>query len=147
MASQDSKRILVATDFSPCSDAAASVAFRLARRLGSEVDVLHVTHHGGEDVARRYLDHYLARFHGTRINAIVEAGSPAERILHYAQAHDVELVVVGTHGYTGLTRALLGSVAERVARTAPCPVLTVPPTAEPRSFPAGTAHAPSNAPL
>lgn len=145
MASADNKRILLATDFSPCSDAAAAVAFRLARRLGSEMDVLHVTYHGGEDEARRHLDHYLSRFHGTTTRPVVEAGTPAATILRYAEANDVELVVVGTHGYTGFTRALLGSVAERVARTAPCPVLTVPPTAEPRSFPAGAAHAPARA--
>ena len=137
MATTVNKKILLATDFSPCSDAAAAVAFRLARRLGSEVDVLHVTYHGGEDEARRHLDHYLSRFHGTKVCAVVEAGAPAPTILRYAETQEVELVVVGTHGYTGFTRALLGSVAERVARTAPCPVLTVPPTAEPRCFPAG----------
>ena len=146
MTSAESKKILLATDFSPCSDAAAAVALRLARRLGSEVDVLHVTYPGGEDEARRHLDHYLSRFHGTKTYPVVEAGAPAPTILRYAETHGIELLVVGTHGYTGFTRALLGSVAERVARTAPCPVLTVPPTAEPRSFPAGTSNAAARPP-
>lgn len=51
---------------------------------------------------------------------------PADRILSYAQRERVDLIVVGTHGHTGVTRVLLGSVAERVARTSTCPVLTVP---------------------
>ena len=57
--------------------------------------------------------------------AALERGSPAERIVRYARAHGIGLIVLSTHGRTGFTRALLGSVAERVVRTAPCPVLTV----------------------
>jgi hypothetical protein len=59
----------------------------------------------------------------------VETGTPvAERIVNYAARHGVGLIVVGTHGRTGVSRALLGSVAERVVRTARCPVLAVPCT-------------------
>lgn len=55
----------------------------------------------------------------------LDAPSPAEAIVEYAEAHDVDLVVAGTHGRRGLQRLLIGSVAEEVLRTAPCPVLTV----------------------
>ena len=54
-------------------------------------------------------------------------GDPAEEIVRYAKAHGIHLIVLGTHGRTGVSRVLMGSVAERVIRTAPCPVLTVPP--------------------
>jgi K+-sensing histidine kinase KdpD len=56
----------------------------------------------------------------------VESGAPAAEIVRYAERNRIDLIVVGTHGRSGVTRALLGSVAERVVRTAPCPVLTVP---------------------
>ena len=63
-------------------------------------------------------------------------GDPAEEIVRYATAHDIDLIVLGTHGRTGLSRVLLGSVAERVIRTAPCPVLAVPGRSGPRVVPA-----------
>ncbi len=56
-------------------------------------------------------------------------GDPAEEILGYAQRHPIDLIVVGTQGRTGVSRVLLGSVAERVVRGARCPVLVVPGTA------------------
>jgi hypothetical protein len=57
------------------------------------------------------------------------AGDAANEIARYAREHGVDLIVIGTHGRTGMSRALLGSVAERVIRTAPCPVLVVPASA------------------
>jgi hypothetical protein len=65
--------------------------------------------------------------------AAVESGVPAARIVDYARRHDIDLIVMGSHGRTGFSRALLGSVAERVVRLAPCPVLTVPREAPARS--------------
>jgi len=53
------------------------------------------------------------------------AGDPADAIIHLAQTEDVDLIVMGSHGRRGLTRLLMGSVAEAVVRAAPCPVLTV----------------------
>jgi nucleotide-binding universal stress UspA family protein len=53
------------------------------------------------------------------------AGDPAEAIIRLAQTEDVDMIVMGTHGRRGLTRLLMGSVAEAVVRAAPCPVLTV----------------------
>lgn len=63
-------------------------------------------------------------------------GDPAEAIIQLAEADDVDFVVMGTHGRTGLTRLLMGSVAEAVVRRAPCPVLTVK---QPAPVPAGAA--------
>jgi universal stress protein A len=57
----------------------------------------------------------------------VRLGVPFEAIIHYAIGHEVDLIVMGTHGRRGLSHALLGSVAEKVVRNAPCPVLTVRP--------------------
>jgi nucleotide-binding universal stress UspA family protein len=56
---------------------------------------------------------------------IVRAAKPAEAIVHYAKEHNVDLVVMGTHGRRGFAHMVMGSVTERVVRTAPCPVLTV----------------------
>jgi nucleotide-binding universal stress UspA family protein len=130
MAGHKSK-ILLAVDFSEDSEAAADVALQLARRLDAAVDALHVTRPGLEDEAMRRLRHHLSRFHGAPLRHVVEAGSPSERIVRYARDHSVDLVVLGRHGNTGFTRALLGSVAERVSRTAPCPVMMVPRAAGP----------------
>jgi hypothetical protein len=75
------------------------------------------------------------------VTAAIETGSPADRIVAYAQRIGAEVVVLGAHGRTGFTRALLGSVAERVARTASCPVMTVPrEPAAVESLPANTAE-------
>jgi hypothetical protein len=59
--------------------------------------------------------------------AVSHRGDAAEEIVRYARLHGIDLIVLGTHGRTGVSRVLMGSVAERVVRTAPCPVLTVPP--------------------
>jgi nucleotide-binding universal stress UspA family protein len=64
---------------------------------------------------------------GLQTNILLADGSPAPRILEYARSLPADLIVLGTHGLGGVERFLLGSVAERVLRKAPCPVLTVPP--------------------
>jgi len=63
----------------------------------------------------------------TEFRATAESiiGTPAGSIVEYAGAHDIDLIVMGTHGRGGMSHLLMGSVAERVVRTAPCPVLTV----------------------
>jgi nucleotide-binding universal stress UspA family protein len=118
--------ILFATDFSDGAEPAAAVAANLARRFGARLHVLHVTHHGWEGEMLETLRDYAQRFTQVPVTATVETGSAAERIVAYADRHRVELIVLGAHGRTGFSRALLGSVAERVARTAHCPVMTVP---------------------
>ena len=119
-------QILFATDFSDGAEPAGKVALDLARRTGARLHLLHVTRHGWEDEMAEVLRDHALRFAGAPGTAVVETGSAAERIVAYADAQGIDLVVLGAHGRTGFTRALLGSVAERVARTAHCPVMTVP---------------------
>jgi universal stress protein A len=140
------RRILTAVDFSPCSQVAFDMAVALARTTGAVLDVLHVfqppktippelvVHHGPGDQslttlvrerAREELDALLANS-GQRIgDAILEDGDPAERIIARASTSDCDLVVVGTHGRTGLAHAMIGSIAEKVVRLCPKPVLSV----------------------
>lgn len=141
-------RILVPTDFSETSDAALLYAEALAEKLGASLHLLHVCADpyaagafGPEvygtvppslaDEARRGVERELAarvtperRARGTVEIAIVE-GLAANRIVEYARTHDIDLIIMGTHGRGGLAHFLVGSVAEHVVRIAPCPVLTV----------------------
>jgi nucleotide-binding universal stress UspA family protein len=123
--------ILVATDFSQTSDAAVAVAHAYARALGGRLYVFHITWPG--ELGLTDLFARLVKELGPSVPVVVAShgGDAAEEILRYARQHAIDLIVLGTHGRTGVTRALLGSVAERVIRTAPCPVLTVPPGAAP----------------
>jgi nucleotide-binding universal stress UspA family protein len=138
-------RILVATDFSTCSHEALEYASELARRFAAELHLLHVAddphnvfpHAGGTipveelaraeaetDAALRRSAEVLER-EGRQVQRSVVRGVPFVEIIRYAREHDIDLIVVGTHGRTGLQQALMGSVAERVVRKAPCPVLVV----------------------
>ena len=138
-------RILFPTDFSECAEHAFSYASKLAGRTEAEVHVLNVVPSretlandpmsyfpvAEEDVEQgvRIVEAEPVRHSGGKATATVQAqmldSSPAEAILRYAEEHDIDLVVMGTHGRHGLTRWLMGSVAEEVVRRAPCPVLTV----------------------
>ena len=133
------RRILYPTDFSPASRAAFEVARSLAWDNGAELIVLHVypppTFHG-EVIAYRQPDGYAEQLRDELRQAcppgpvlktgyLVEEGDPAAVILDLAATAKCDLIVVGTHGRTGLGRLLMGSVAERVMRRSPCPVLTV----------------------
>jgi len=133
------RNVLVPTDGSEAAERAVEQAFEIADRFDATVHVLFVV-----DVDENYpLDVSTdpitegLRAEGERltaeivdrapegINAVaaVEDGSPHERILEYAEEHDVGLIVMGTHGRRGLEKFLLGSVTERVTRTADCSVL------------------------
>ena len=140
------KKILVGTDFSEPSDAARRTAIELARRLGAELEIVHVEEplpayafsEGAlpdlprlqEEVrswAEREVEQQAkeARAAGVPVTTAVLLGTPANAIVEAARTDGADLIVVGTHGRTGFERILLGSVAERVVRTASCPVLTV----------------------
>jgi len=142
------RRMLVPIDFSEPSRAAFEYAAELARRFEAEVHVLHVWEAptfvapgsavGGSsatsisDIVRKGAERALDEFVTAAINrgrivhsSRAEAGHPAHAIVDAAAAGRYDLIVLGTHGRTGLSRALIGSVAERVVRHAPCPVLTV----------------------
>lgn len=132
------KTILFATDMSPNADFAFGVACSLARDYGARLLVLHVypppLNHG-EVVARRQDDGYLENLgaelrrcqppEGVPAEYLLEEGAAADTILRTAASNRCDLIVVGTHGRTGLRHLLMGSVAEQVVRKAPCPVLTV----------------------
>jgi len=141
------KRILVAMDFSTPSDAALDYARSVATRFDASLHLLHVAEdpyralYSAEvfvpeveglrdeilrDATGRLNDRLVAsdvnELHAT-VDAVI--GTPAGCIVEYAGAHEMDLIVMGTHGRGGMSHLLMGSVAERVVRTASCPVLTV----------------------
>ena len=142
------KRILVATDFSPASEAALRYGRALARQLGATLEVLHIwddatTGFAGlesytvelaslrtqaEAAARDKLATLLSEQDRASIGAttrLLASHHPATTIVEHAARENVDLIVVGSHGRQGVERWLLGSVAERIVRMARCPVLTV----------------------
>ena len=133
------KNILVATDFSAASDAALLYARTLAEQFGARLHVLHVLENvflratvadprAAEATALKRLHERLTDDDRQRLRAAAvtaKSDAPAGEIVAYAEASNIDLVVMGTHGRSGVSHFLVGSVAERVVRTAPCPVLTV----------------------
>jgi nucleotide-binding universal stress UspA family protein len=139
--------ILAPTDFSAHSQKALRYACGLAQRLSAELHLLHILseilpagpdpllmpvvppeyYQQNEDRARETLDHLLDPVWGAPRSVVtaVRWGSPVEAIVSYALDHRIDLIVIATHGRTGLSHVLLGSVAERIVREAPCPVLTL----------------------
>jgi nucleotide-binding universal stress UspA family protein len=139
--------VLVATDFSEPSSVALDYGRELARTYGAKLHVLHVV----EDLRWRYatdmaptalvgVQEDLEASAASRLDALVTdedrrqlrahavaltAVAPAEAIVQYARTEGVDVIVMGTHGRNGLAHLFMGSVAERVVRLAPCPVLTV----------------------
>ena len=138
------KRILVATDFSESAQCAVNLALEMSQKFEAGLILVHCweapsySYGGGlyasvdvitpiEHAASRCLEHALAELN-TRAPAatsMLRAGAAWEEILLTAAEVHADLIVVGTHGRRGLSRALLGSVAERVVRMAQLPVLTV----------------------
>jgi nucleotide-binding universal stress UspA family protein len=139
-------KILHPTDFSDSADQAEKAAVQLAQGLGGEIILLHVTVDTplyGEGLMNRKevrevyeaTRKWVASELEARVSAIrqqqlaarfvVKTGAPHEEIVKTAAAEDVDYIVIGTRGRAGIERALLGSVADRVIRTAPCPVVSV----------------------
>jgi len=143
----DTKRMLVPTDFSPASDIAFNYAMDMAGRQRYALHLLHVIDEAS--FATAYPDGFYAELPGLREQLIDDAkqrlnvmaarclalgvavttevtvGRPARVISDTATSRGTDLVVMGTHGRSGFAHLVLGSVAERIVRTAPCPVLTV----------------------
>jgi nucleotide-binding universal stress UspA family protein len=142
------KQILVATDFSEPSDAAFAYGRELARVFSAQLTVLHVTEniaaraYGAdgfvfaepelqrdvEAAARKQLDALVSEQERAELHVqpiVLTANSTATAIVAFAKENNVDLIVMGTHGRGAVAHLLMGSVAERVVRTAPCPVLTV----------------------
>ena len=141
-------RILVPTDFSEPSEAALDYARALAGKFGASLHVLHVfdapfaagavspegfiaespeVHARLFEDAKNRLQRRVTATDRHRYGAKTEivTGSSPESIVNYAKERGMDLIVMGTHGRSGLAQLLIGSVAEKVVRTAPCPVMTV----------------------
>jgi len=152
------RNILVAIDFSACSDAALSYGRILARTFGATLHVLHVVEAAAardwlgaghiaaalpelktslEDGRRARLEALITADDRKALGAvsILRSFEPAgEAITDQARSNQIDLIVIGTHGRQGLSHLVMGSVAEHVVRSAPCPVLVVrAPDAEPDS--------------
>ncbi|MHC1791739.1 universal stress protein [Solidesulfovibrio sp.] len=141
------KKILCAVDFSGGSPLVAEYAAILAAATKAEVLCVYVApslaEYVGFNVPQAALDTFVgdvvasagttmdefvaANFPGVSVKGIVLAGYPAEEILAAATEHNVDMIVMGTHGRTGIDRIIFGSVAENVVKSALCPVLTVKP--------------------
>jgi nucleotide-binding universal stress UspA family protein len=133
------RTILHPTDFSATSDAALVHACALAKDYGAKIVVLHVWEPlivmGGEkypQVPPNDVEETIARLDmlpipdaSVKVTRKVVVGEPPEEIVREAKERPCDIIVMGTHGHSGLARALLGSVAEGVLRHATCPVLTV----------------------
>ena len=139
-------RIVVPTDFSECSQQAWELAQRLADAFSAELVLVHVlveaplfdegpfvmdrvrrVHDGARKWAEKTLEEWAtaARGKGLHARVVLRTGVPYREIVALVTDERADLVVIGTHGRGGIDRALLGSVADRVVRLGPCPVLTV----------------------
>jgi len=144
-------KILAANDFSDDSTRALGYAEELARKFGAEIVVLHVDQplapvmlapEFGPSIdtgvmsriaeeqrllAQKELDKIVGRLRdgGLKARSLLRVGAPFLEIINAAQTENADLIVMGTHGRSGLAHVLLGSVAERVVQKAACPVLTV----------------------
>jgi nucleotide-binding universal stress UspA family protein len=138
------KSIVVGTDFQECSLQAVEMAAKLAQATDAELHVLHALEvptyaYGGAEfsavdwmtpvqrAAEDSLNACVKRLtdRGIRAHGVLSLAAPWEQILRAAKEFKADLIVVGTHGRAGLAHALLGSVAEKVVRMSPIPVLTV----------------------
>jgi len=142
------KRILLPTDFSAYSATATKYACELATKFHAELHLLHTlevhlastptfgmglalptyvqeSRAAAEKALAGVLDPQWAV--GQKVVQAVVEGSPKVEIVRYARTHQIDVIVMATHGRSGLAHVLIGSVAENVVRTAPCPVLTVRP--------------------
>lgn len=125
------KRLLVATDGSRSSDAAAAAAARICKAAGLPATVVsvRVPHHSAarQNEADRIVDRVLKAYEaeGIKADGVVESGPTEKVIAEAAAAKGADLIVMGTHGRTGLGRLIMGSNSERVIGQATCPVMVV----------------------
>src|SRR6516225_7922520 len=142
----DLRRILVPTDFSKSSANALTYAVAFAEKFGAEIHLLHVVQDLAlfipeavlvapppappveqfASAARTALERVITDLQrpGLAIRPEVVEGTPYEEIVRFAREREVDMIVIGTHGHTGLAHILLGGVTDKVVRRAPCPVLT-----------------------
>lgn len=142
------KHILAPTDFSHHAEAAVKSAFELAEQFDATVHLVHTLaepvsaiapepmivaapppefYEESEKTCKEALQKVASQFGkpDTKVQTAALWGSPVDTVLEYAQREPIDLIVISTHGRTGLSHVLLGSVAESIVRNAPCPVLTL----------------------
>jgi nucleotide-binding universal stress UspA family protein len=142
----DFKNILFATDFSEGSDFAFKAALSIARKFDSKLIVLHIINEpvdlrgfyvphisfdkleeeieqGAEKLMEKFCRDHMGDF--ANFESYVLPGIPYDEIIKKAQEYNVNLIVLGTHGRTGLDHVLFGSTAEKVVRKSPIPVMTI----------------------
>lgn len=157
MSSIQIRQILFSTDFSAPSRHALEYAVALTEKFGAELHVLHVVEeptlpvHGskyawavGDDIVPKIVDqaklelalavpeHHLLAI-DRRLVREIRVGHPVTEIVNYAEQKEMDLIVIGTHGRSGISHLLLGSVAEKVVRLAKCPVFSIHPPAATRT--------------
>jgi len=140
-------KLLVPTDFSEDSEQAARYAVELAKRFQAEIHCIHVVDIPADllstsdyymtgpseafldqirEESKKNLEAFAKKnLEGVGVRTAFLEGSPFVEIIRYAHNQEIDLVVIATHGRTGLRHVLFGSVAEKVVRKAPCPVLVV----------------------
>ena len=140
-------KLLVPTDFSEDSEQAARYAVELAKRFQAEIHCIHVVDIPADllstsayymtgpseafldqirEESKKNLEAFAKKnLEGVGVRTAFLEGSPFVEIIRYARNQEIDLVVIATHGRTGLRHVLFGSVAEKVVRKAPCPVLVV----------------------
>ncbi|MDB6065270.1 MAG: uspa protein [Pedosphaera sp.] len=138
------KKILVPTDFSSCSQKALQYAIPLAKQFSASLTLLHVVKpisDSGEigmgmvafpeDEVRGFCEKRISAMARTEVGGraptmtVVRLGQPVSEIIDAAREQEIDLIIMSTHGHTGLKHVLLGSVTENVVRYAKCPVLVV----------------------
>ena len=144
----DVKVILVPVDFSNNSKKILHDAEKFATKFGAKLSLIFVVQ-SFDDYSGFFVPHMpIAQFQDDLLNSArkkmdhfvednlseaagctteVRVGDVAEEIINYAETSNVDMIIMGTHGYRGVERILFGSVAEQVVKTAPCPVLTINP--------------------
>jgi nucleotide-binding universal stress UspA family protein len=132
--------IVFGTDFSLCSERAKEIAVQYARRLDGRLHVVHVAGWLHTRDCRTLLEREVEAVVGIPVVGHHTSGSAPVELARYAFDVGAMLIVVGTHGRSGVSHAILGSTAERVLRLAHCPVLVVPPLASPNVRPAPESH-------
>jgi nucleotide-binding universal stress UspA family protein len=119
------KKVCCPVDYSDASRAALRVAVDLCRRLGAELTLLHVDDPAASDDARIAAWEREAAAAGVRARSAETHGDPKTAIAEWTDRHEMDAIVMGTHGRTGRAHALVGSVAESTLRRARCPVMVV----------------------
>lgn len=134
------RKILLPVDFSHADDQALVLASSLAQAWGAKLMIVHVeepplAYGGGEmyyglpeprtaDLVRM-LEAIVPKSPGVAFEHRLITGEPSEAVVRLAESENVDMIIMGTHGRTGFSRLLMGSVAEAIVRTAKCPVLTL----------------------